>query len=184
MFYYKITDKNGNVVNDNATAAETAQIIGMSKVYLGACLKKGRNEFNGYTIEQICYEPGRKGVSVISEKEALRMYKMYQCGYSIALIAASERKAQITIKRAFDKYGLSLRTKKEIQDLKNSVRNKTKAEAIPLPREEDPFYDREIKDLGKVSALRKAGWTINEIAKEFISTEKEVKRCLEVLKMK
>ena len=89
MYYYKITDANGNVVNDNATAAEVSQIIGMSKVYLGACLKKGRNEFNGYTIEQTCYDKGRKGVSVISEREALRMYKMYQCGYSIALIAAS-----------------------------------------------------------------------------------------------
>ena len=82
MYYYKITDANGNVVNDNATAAEASQIIGMSKVYLGACLKKGRNEFNGYTIEQTCYDPGRKGVSVISEREALIALFKYSCAHN------------------------------------------------------------------------------------------------------
>ena len=55
---------------------------------------------------------------------------------------------------------------------------------VPLSREEDPFYANEIKDLGKVGALRKAGWTILEIAKEFVSTEREVRRCLGELNMK
>ena len=55
---------------------------------------------------------------------------------------------------------------------------------VSLLREEDPFYDNEIRDLGKVGALRNAGWSILEIAKEFVSTEREVRRCLAALNMK
>lgn len=37
---------------------------------------------------------------------------------------------------------------------------------------------RRITDMGKLKALRNAGWTIARIAREFIVTESEVKRCL------
>ena len=37
---------------------------------------------------------------------------------------------------------------------------------------------RRITDVGKAKALRNAGWTIREIAREFIVTESEVKRVL------
>lgn len=37
---------------------------------------------------------------------------------------------------------------------------------------------RRITDVGKVKALRNAGWTICKIAREFIVTETEVKRVL------
>ena len=37
---------------------------------------------------------------------------------------------------------------------------------------------RRITDVGKLRALRDAGWTIRKIAREFIVTEAEVKRAL------
>lgn len=37
---------------------------------------------------------------------------------------------------------------------------------------------RRIADVGKVKALRNAGWTICKIAREFVVTESEVKRVL------
>ena len=37
---------------------------------------------------------------------------------------------------------------------------------------------RKITDVGKLRALRNAGWTICKIAREFVVTESEVKRAL------
>lgn len=37
---------------------------------------------------------------------------------------------------------------------------------------------RTISDIGKLHALRNAGWTVKKIAREFIVTESEVKRAM------
>lgn len=39
---------------------------------------------------------------------------------------------------------------------------------------------RRITDVGKLRALRDAGWTIKKIAREFIVTESEVKRVMKL----
>lgn len=37
---------------------------------------------------------------------------------------------------------------------------------------------RTISDIGKLHALRNAGWTVKKIAREFLVTESEVKRAM------
>jgi len=37
---------------------------------------------------------------------------------------------------------------------------------------------RKIGDIGKLRALRNAGWTVRKIAREFLVTESEVKRMM------
>lgn len=84
-----------------------------------------------------------------------------------------------TIRKALKAHGVAIRNNHETYRMRAEKRAKAKAEAELKKKPED----LQIRDLGKVRALYNAGWSIHEIALEFISEDSEVQKCLEVLKM-
>ena len=183
MYEYTVRNKKGETVAHGIFIDEVSVIVGYNPNYIMQKLRQGRNEFRTYTIEQTNASRIRYNLKQVSEEDAKRMYEKYKSGMSIERVAASERRGQATVRKVFEKYNFPLRNSDETSNLVSNRREKKVLE-VSLPREEDPFYDNEIRDLGKVGALRKAGWTILEISKEFVSTEREVRRCLGELNMK
>lgn len=183
MYEYTVRNKKGETVAQGIFIDEVSVIVGYNANYIKQKLRQGRHEFHNYTVKQTNASRIRNNIKEVSEEDANRMYEKYKNGMSIERVAASERRGQATVRKVFEKYNFPLRNSDETSTLVSNKREKKVLE-VPLSREEDPFYANEIKDLGKVGALRKAGWTILEIAKEFVSTEREVRRCLGELNMK
>lgn len=98
----------------------------------------------------------------------------YEAGELISVLAKRYGHAPGTIRKNLKACGVEVRNKHETYRFRVE---KGIQEPKPEPEEEH------IRDLGKLKALREAGWSIGNIALEFHSDGVEVKKCLEVLKM-
>lgn len=119
----------------------------------------------------------------ITYKLAIEMHHKYINGTSLEQLATEYNCNTHSLKKAFKECGWSVRDYRQAQELRK-LKNENTHEKTVKGDYYSHYFDRKIADLGKVKALRNAGWSKEEIAEEFLSNVEEVDRCLKTLGMK
>lgn len=175
---YNVVDENGNVIHHGVLIEKIADIYGLSVNYLRKCASNRRRFLNKYMIiQEGTVMKERVNPDDIDYEE---IHKKYLNGESLEKIATEVGITSRTLKTRFHRRGWKTRTRAE------SVKMLVEKGVIHErePSQDGYMFHRTITDLGKVRALRNAGWSKRQIAEEFVSNEEEVKRCLDILKMK
>lgn len=180
---YSVFDSEGKLIVDNEMIEDVSDKTGLSVGHLRRMCSLGTPFLNGCTIKQTGTISGKFN-KYLKEKDIQIAHEKYMAGDSLEKLSTEYGVNSHKLKKEFLKRGWKTRDYWQAQELRRKNREELASEnAKPLSMYEHTF-DRKITDLGKVKALRNAGWTKKQIAEEFISNVDEVERCLNVLGMK
>lgn len=180
---YSVFDSNGVKIIDNEVIEDVSEKTGISAGHLRRKCATQTTFLNGYTIKNTGTIE-EKFKKYLTEKDIQIAHGKYMAGDSLEKLSTEYGVNSHKLKKAFLEHGWKTRDYWQAQELRRKHReNLFKSSSTPLTMYEHTF-DRKITDLGKVRALRNAGWTKQQIAEEFISNINEVERCLKSLGMK
>lgn len=183
MYYnlYNLIDlESGDVILHSARCREVAKKINE----LEPEAKIRTDKFTYYALNRYVIKErfmvnivGRESANHHSEEGDKEMIRLYRAGESASSLSKKFGCTTRYITKILKANNVPVRNLADYyQSLEKSVKRSKEIKEL--------YPDKKINDLGKLSALAKAGWKLSEIAVEFGTNTQEVEKCLKALKKK
>ena len=180
---YDLVDEE--LIGEEKTLSEACQIIGASNPsYIQQMLTKtGRDEYVYKKTYKVKLVQQAIATREITKADKDVMVDFYLRGAPLQVMADGFHIGVAKVRKILSERGVHLR------DMKESHLLATQSKHNEMKKIIDEFnalkvHEERITDLGKVKALRNAGWSRKKIAGEFSAEVEEVDKCLKKLKMK